>query len=167
MVKRWFLRLVLVAVLAAGAYWAWRFLFPNQEQLIRNELDSLAKAASITPGESPLARLAKAQGLTTYFTTNAQVVVDIPGRIERTLNGREELLEAAGGARASLHSLNVKLLDVQVLLGPDKQSADASMTLEATVPGESVPEVQQVKASLTKVGGEWLIQHAETVRVLR
>jgi hypothetical protein len=166
-VKRWLIRFLVLCLLAGVAIWGWHFLFPSQEELIRKQLTRLAQAACIRANESQLARMAHAQSLTTFFTPDAHITVDLPGRLERTFDGRDELLEAAGGAQASMSSLKVEFLDVTVQVGADGKSATAAWTIEANLPGENVPEVQQVKAELKKTEGDWLIERAETVKTLR
>lgn len=165
--KRWFWRLFLLAVLVAAGIWVWRTFFPGQEQLILRQLTKLAQTACISPGESNFARIANAQKLTTFFTTNAEVIVNIPGRLDRTFTGQEELLEAAGGARAYLHSLKVEFIDPTITLDPDKTTAEVTATVRITMSGEGGPEVQEVKAELVRNSREWLIRRAETVKVLK
>ena len=164
MVTRWLVRLFLVGVLVGLGLWGWHRFFPGPDQQIRKRIAEFERYAGIGPTESNLARLANAQRLTTFFTTNAQVTIDLPGRFQGTFSGREQLLEAAGGARANLHSLIVEFLDVVVQVNPDKQTAIVTLTAKATMPGENVPEVQPLKAELQKVEGEWLINRAETVK---
>jgi hypothetical protein len=166
-VKRWLFRVVLLAALVVGAFWAWHLLFPGPEQVIREQLTQLARVASVPANESQLGRMAGAQKLTTFFTTDAELVVDVPGRLQHTFSGRDELLEAAAGARGTLHSLTVEFFDLVITVAPDKQSAVVQLTAKATLPGENVPEVQRVKAEFKNNGGEWLIRRAETVKALR
>ena len=154
MVKQWLFRIVLVVALAVLAFWAWHLLFPGPEQLIRKQLMQLS-------------RMASAQKLTTFFTPDTELVVDVPGRLERTFTGREEVLEAAAGVRTMLHSLMVEFFDLVITVAPDKQTAVVQLTAKATMPGESVPEVQRVKAEFKHSNGEWLISRAETVKALR
>lgn len=165
--KRWLWRLSLLALVAAVGIWIWRTYFPGQEELIRKQLVNLAQTACISPNESNLARIAKAQKLTTFFTTNAEVIVSLPGRLESTFSGRDQLLEAAASARAALSSLKVEFLDPSITLDPDQKSAVVTVTIRATLPGEGVPEVEEVKAELVRNSREWLIRRAETVKVLK
>src|SRR5512135_3538535 len=108
----WVFRLFLAASIVVAGFWAWRWLFPGPEQVIRKELAQLAAAASISPNEAPLTKLAKAQQLSNFFANDAQVRVDIPGRQNQAFNGKEEIQQAAIGARALLNSLKVHLLDI-------------------------------------------------------
>jgi hypothetical protein len=51
-------------------------------------------------------------------------------------------------------------------VGPDKQSAVADLTVEAKVSGERDPIVWEMKFTLRKTDGQWLITRVETVRTL-
>jgi len=165
--RAWGLRLFLAAAIAAAGFWAWTLLFPGPEQVIRKELTQLAATASITPNEAPLAKLAKAQRLASFFSEDAEVRVDIPNRPYQDFNGREEIQQAALGARALLNVLKVQFLDMEVRLAPDKQSAVVRLTATADLPGEKVPEVQELEFRLKKVDRDWFIRRVETVKTLR
>ena len=148
-------------------FWAWHLFFPGPEQIIRKQLEQLARVASIGPNESQLGRAANAQKLTTFFTTDAELVVDVPGRLQHAFGGRDEIRDAALGAGATLRSLLVEFFDMVITLSPDKQTAVVQLTAKATMPGENIPEVQRIKAEFKIVNGEWLINRAETVKALR
>ena len=161
------MRLVFLGTLGAGLFWSWHWMFPGPEQMIRKRLSELAKAASITPNEAPLVKLAKAQRLSTLFSSDTQVVVDVPGRSVQTFSGRDEVQQAAIGARAMLNNLTVGFVDVSVALGPDKHTASAHLTATANIPGEKVPEVQELEIGFTNVDRDWLIKRVDTVKTLR
>jgi hypothetical protein len=165
--RRWGFRLFLAAAIAVGGFWGWRLLFPGPEQVIRKELEQVALAASIAPNESPLTKLAKAQRLASFFANDAEVAIDIPNRSYQGFNGREEIQQAALGARALLNSLHVHFVDITVNLGPDKQSATVRLTATADLPGDKVPEVQELELRFRNLDRDWLISRVETVKTLR
>jgi hypothetical protein len=165
-VKRWLFRLLLLSALAALGCWGWRALFPDPEQVVRKRLAELAQAASIAPNESPLARLANSQKLIGFFTRDVEVAVDVPGQSLQTFSGRDALSEAVTGARSCLQSLKIQFLDVHVALGEDRQTAIVNLTAIARMPGEKDPVPQEMKLSLKKIDGDWLVQKVETVKTL-
>jgi hypothetical protein len=165
--KLWAFRLFLAVALAAAGFWAWKLLFPGPEHVIRQELAHLAAAASIAPNEAPLTKLAKAQKLASFFSIDAEVAIDMPNRSYQTFNGREEIQQAAIGARALLNSLKVHLLDADVKVAPDKQSALVRLTATADLPGEKVPEVQELELRFKKIERDWLVSRVDTVKTLR
>jgi hypothetical protein len=92
--------------------------------------------------------------------------VDVPGEQRQKFSGQDNLLKAAVGLRTFLSSLKVELVDVNIIFAPGKTSAVANMTLKARVNGERDFIPQELKFTLKKVKGEWLIREAETVKTL-
>ncbi len=164
--KPWPARLLLLAALLAIGLWVWHTFFPNPEKLIRKRLAELAQAASFSSNESPLARLANAQKLTTFFTADVEATLDIPGRSHETFSGRDELLQRALGARSAVNGLSVELPDIQVIIAPDRHSAIVNLTAKARVPGEKDFYVQELRLNFRKIDREWLIRRLETVKSL-
>jgi hypothetical protein len=160
-----FSRFILIAAAAAAiGIWFWTILFPNPEKVIRKELSELARDASFTGNQSSLAGIAGAQKVANFFSTNAEVNLNAPGRTQ-TLAGRDEIMQAVAAARAALDGLKVEFPDVSVTVAPDKQSADADLTVKAQIAGN--PEfIAQMKFTFQKTGRKWLITRVETVRTL-
>jgi len=159
-------RLVLFVALLALGVWLWFVLFPSPEKIIRQRLTKLAHTASFSSGESDLARLAAAQSLAGYFATNVEINLDVPGRLQHRLLGRDEIQQAALGARESLASLKITFPDLNVTVAPDKQSAVVDVTVVANAAGQSDSFVQQMKFTFQKTEDGWLISRVETVRTL-
>ncbi len=160
---KWAVRVGLLVALCALAIWLWRVLVPTQEQIIRKRLIHIAQLASFSTGQSPLVKLANAQELSNLCAPDAEIAVDIPGHSHR-FSGRDEIREAALGARSAASTFHVEFLDISVTLGPDKQSAEAHLTAKGQMQGEQV--VQELKFTFKKIEGKWLIQHVETVKTL-
>jgi hypothetical protein len=159
-------RIVLIAALAALGIWLWTVLFPSPEKVIRKRLTELARTASSSPGESDLARLAAARSLAGFFSTNVELQVELPELSQRDSIDREEITQAAFVARSRAGGLKVKFPDINVTVAPDKQSAVADLTVQANISGERDPIVQEMKFTLRKTDGQWLITRVETVRTL-
>jgi len=149
-----------------GGFCAWRVLFPPPEKVIRKQLTELARVVSIAPNEAPLARAVNAQKLSTFFTREVAVQVDVPGHGQVRLTGNDELLQAAMTARSSMSGLQVEFLDISVALGPDKESAVANLTGKARIPGERELLVEEFKFGFRKAGRNWLIDQVQTVKTL-
>jgi hypothetical protein len=154
-----------VALIALGI-WLWFVLFPSPEKIIRNQLAKLANTISFSANEGSLAKLAGAQGLAGFFSTNVQVNIDVPGHERQTYAGRDEITQVAIAVRSAVSSLAVKFPDVNVTIAPDKQSAVADLTVDATISGERDAIVQEMKFTFEKSEGKWLIIKIETVRTL-
>ena len=161
------LRFLLLAVVVALGVWAWMALHPDPERVIRRRLEGLARAASFEPNQGSLAKLVGAERVANFCSTNVDVNIDVPGHQEHRLAGREEIQQAALALRASARGLTVTFPDVTIQVSADKQSAVADLTLQAQVAGERDMIVQEVKVTLQKIDGQWLLVKLETVRTLR
>ncbi|MGA2179582.1 MAG: hypothetical protein ABSH15_08380 [Verrucomicrobiota bacterium] len=159
-------RIVLVAALAALGVWLWFILFPSPEKVIRQRLVELARTASSTSGESDLARLAAARSVAGFFSTNVELAMELPKLGRRNSLDREEITQAALMARSQADGVQVKFPDITIAVAPDQQAAVADLTVQANVSGERDPFVQQMKFTLKKIDGQWLITRVETVRTL-
>ena len=160
------LRLVLLAALVALGVWLWFVLFPGPEKVIHQRLIKLARTASFAPGEGNLSKLAAVESVASYFATNVEVDINVPGRVQHTLLGRAEIRQAALGARERLRGLQVTFPDVTVTVAPDKQSAVADVTIEVHIAGDSDTVVQEMKFTFQKTEDGWLIRRVETVQTL-
>ncbi len=157
---------LLLVALAGLVLWGWRILHPSPEHIIQKALAALARSACVPPNEAQLSKLANAQKVAAFFAPDAEINIDIPGRISQTINGRGEIQEKALGARAVLSGFTVEFVDVGVTVAPDGQSAIARLTAKANFPGDNVPQVEELKIDFKKIEGDWLIQHAENVKTL-
>jgi hypothetical protein len=165
--KTWLVRGVVLAVLVVAGVWGWRILFPSPEQAIRKRLIEIARVASFSGNEGALTKLSKVQKLSTFCTSDVQITVEVPGRSAQSLNGREEVLQAAAGVRSVMGSLKVEFLDTTVTVQPGQPIAFAHLTLKCNVSGEPDFLVQELKLTFKKTNGDWLISRAETVKTLR
>ena len=159
------IRIVLLVALAVLGIWLWTVLFPSPEKVIRRRLTELARTVSSSANESDLARLAAARSAAGFFAADVELNVDLPELGQRTMD-REEITQLAlmGSSRAG--GLQVKFPDINITVAPDKQSAVADLTVEANVSGEHDSIVREMKFTLRKTDGQWLITRIETVRTL-
>lgn len=164
--RRWTGRIVLLAALVGLGIWGWRFFFPSPEQAIRKRLGELARMASFSTSESGPAKMLNSEILSSFCTADVEMNIDIPGRARQTFSGRQEVLKAAMWARSLPGSLQIEFLDVNVAVNPDKVSAVVNLTGRGKIPGEKDFLVQELKFTLKKVEGDWLINRIETVKTL-
>ncbi|MGD0813746.1 MAG: nuclear transport factor 2 family protein [Verrucomicrobiota bacterium] len=158
-------RLILALSVSALAVWLWLVLFPSPEKIIIGQFEKLARAASVQPGEGSLARLAGAEKVGRFFSTNVQIDIDLPNRQQHAAMSREEIVQAVLAAH-SAGGLKVKFPDINVTVASDQATAQADVTVEAKVPGEQDVLVQAMKFTLQKTDGRWLITRVQTVRTL-
>lgn len=160
-------RLLVFAIFAAVIVWLWTVLFPSPDRVIRKRLAETAAAASFVPGQSQFSRLAGAQRLANFFATNVEISIELPGHQARQFSGREDVLQAALAARATIDTIKVTFPDVALEIEPDKEAATADLTAEARISGNPDLFLQEMKFALRKIGGQWLITRVETVQTLQ
>ena len=158
-------RIVIVAALIALGFWGWRVLFPSPEKVIRSRLAKLADYASFDSKQGTIAQAFSTEAMAEFFTTDVEIQLEARGFPTVSISGREELKQAIMVARSRLGNLKVEFLDVNVKLGPDKQTAVANLTCRATPVGRDFI-VQEANFLLKKVDGKWLIYRIEPVKTL-
>ena len=159
-------RLIVLVVLVAAGVWLWTILFPGPEKIIRKRLAQAASEASFKSGENPIISAARAENLASRFATNVEININVPEYGRQEFVGRAEITQAAAGTRMRLRSLKVEFPDVSVTVAPDKQSAVADVAMKVQAAGEKDFNVQEIKLTFQKIGGDWLITRVETVRAL-
>ncbi|PYK96077.1 MAG: hypothetical protein DME19_20920, partial [Verrucomicrobia bacterium] len=122
--------IAVLGVLALGV-WIFQMLFPGDEKRIRKMLAAVAETAAVKPNENPLFKLAGASKLVGFFSPDAVLKVEVPGVEVRSINGRDDLLQAVTAARASLQEARVQLHEIHVTLEPDRRSAAAQLVASA------------------------------------
>jgi len=156
-------RLVFAAALIALGIWLWTIFFPSPEKAIRKQLSKLAEDVSFLQNQNGLSKIADAESVSSFFTTNVEVIIKVPGYEQHGFSGRAEITQAALASRQAVGALSVKFPDMTVAVAPDKQSATVDVTVEVRVnSGDAM--VQEMKFSFMKSEGKWLIQKAETVQ---
>jgi hypothetical protein len=159
-------RLILFAALAALGVWLWTVLFPGPEKIIRRRLLELARTASCSPNESDLIRLAAARNVAGFFATNVELKVALPELGQRNSIEREEISQLAYAVRTRAGGLQVTFPDINITVAPGKQSAEVNLTVEANASGWRERLLQEMKFTLRRVDGQWLITRIETIQTL-
>ena len=159
-------RLVLLAALIAAGVWLWTILYPSPEKIVRKRLAQAASEASFKSGENPLISAARAETLAGFFSTNVEININVPEIGQHDFAGRDEIMQAAAGARAEFSSLKVEFPDMNITVGLDKLSAVADVAVKVQAAGQKDFNVQELKFTFQKIGGDWLITRVETVRTL-
>lgn len=161
------IRIALIIIACAGGYWLWHVLFPGDEVLIRRQLQGAAQAASFRADEAPIAKLSNAAKLAGYFSTEAEINLDLWDYRPVHLRGRDEIQQAILAARGTLDALEVQLDEIEITLGPESNQASARLTLVARGPRVPDSQPQQFQLGLRKIDGKWLIVHAATFNYLK
>ncbi|HEU6448171.1 MAG TPA: hypothetical protein VFV23_07030 [Verrucomicrobiae bacterium] len=159
-------RLILAGLTIALGIWLWFVVFPSPEKAVRKQLTKLATDVSFSADQNSLIKIANAESVSDFFTTNAEIIVNVPGYEEHRFSGRAEITQAALQSRQVLKSISLKFPDINVRVAPDKQSATADVTAELRIntKREHEPIIQELNISFEKMDGKWLIQKIETVQ---
>ncbi|HTV39342.1 MAG TPA: nuclear transport factor 2 family protein [Candidatus Sulfotelmatobacter sp.] len=157
-------RVIVLAALVALGVWLWTIFFPSPEKIIRKQLTKLAQDVSFSQNENDLVKVAGAQNVADFFTENVEVNITVQGRGQETLTGRDQIRTVALESRQEATSLDVKFPDVNVTVAPDRNSAVADVTVDATVSGERDAIIQELDITFQKIDGHWLISKVETVQ---
>ncbi|HEY1662266.1 MAG TPA: hypothetical protein VGI03_07595 [Verrucomicrobiae bacterium] len=160
------IRLVIVIVMAMAGTWLWSVLFPTPQHVIRARLNEFARDASFTSSQSTLAGYLSAQTVGQFFSTNVEVTLNLPGNPEFIVSGRDQIVQSMIQAHAAVSELEVDFPDLNVTLAPDQNTATADLTIRAQIDGERNSLAEEMKFTLQKIGGQWLITHIESVQVL-
>ena len=159
-------QVILLAIVAALAFWLWTVLYPSPEKVIRSRLTNLAQTLTLKSGEGNFKKVYTMEKLPDFFTPDVVVNVEIRGYSPASVEGRAELVQAIMGARGSFEWLKVQLVDINVTLDADKQTAVANLTAKATASGQPDLFVQEFNFMFRKVDGKWLIFRVDTVKTL-
>ena len=162
-----FRRILAVVAVAGLGLWVWFRFFPGDDTVIRRNLEMVAKLASFNPNEAPLTRLGNARALADFFTLDVRIDINIQGFREERIEGREQLFETGMAARSTGPGAKVELLDPVIDFPGSREAAVVSLTLKAQISGQSDLVVQELRLTMKKLSGDWLIQRVETVKTLR
>jgi SnoaL-like domain len=126
----------------------------------------LAQAASVRPTDSNFARLAYAERLAGFFTTNAVLHLEGLGRDFPVIASKSDLREAAMAARAQLRQAEFKVTDVNVTFPGEKGTARAYVVITGRINAETNDFGQAFRMTVRKTHGQWLISEVNTVQRL-
>jgi hypothetical protein len=154
-------KVVALALFAAVAVAAARYVFWNPRRDVARRLAAIGVAASVDSGAAPLDRASKAAQLGGFVTDDVMIRTDPSSFV----GGRPAVVRLAMDAAESHKDLRLTVDDLQVeLIDPD--TATAFFTLTVTDGEHSEPSARQVHATFVKPHGEWLLARGEVLRTL-
>jgi hypothetical protein len=161
-------RLVGAVLVVGAAAWGSGLLFPSPEAEIRRQLDALAEAASVAPGQTNLERMARAARLGRFVTED--VVIDLGGRL-RAARGREAVVGVAARAPVGADGVAFQFLDERIVLAGDAVSATVAVTVRGTgvslATGDEWVDAIELDMRWREVADEWLIASVTAVEAIR
>ena len=144
-----------------------RGIFAGPEGRIRQQLEALEELVSFEAGESDLSALTKAKRLGSLFSEEVEISIQVAGFGRRSLTGREQIQGAAIAARRQTSNLQASLIDIEIEVSDDKQSALVEATGRAKVSGEQNSAMEDFVFHFVSTEDGWLIHKVETIQALR
>ena len=157
-------RLVLLVALVTAGVWLWTVLFPGPEKIVRKRLVQVAAEASFNSGENPLVIAARRKISPAASAPTSRSTSTRRGSSGRKSAGALKSHKPPPARACDLSSLKVEFPDVSMTFAPDKLSAVADVAVKVQAAGEKDFNVQEMKFTFQKIGGDWLITRVETVR---
>jgi hypothetical protein len=151
--------MVLLAGLAV--WWIWP---EDDARAIRRQLNTLAQLWTYGPDESPIAKQRAIGRSKALLSQDVVLEINLQRHPTVRVNGRHALMEGVQQIRFGVRQLEVRLLDIQVELLPDRRHANASMTLSARIGTELEQEYQELKAALERNDDGWVVTRVQTVK---
>jgi len=126
-------------------------------------MTGLVQSASVQPKDSGFARLAYADRLGRYFTTNAVLHLEPIAAEFPVINGKTELVQAAMAARTQLRQAQFQLADLDVTFPADHHTANAYVVVTGQINFQTNAFGQAFRMVLRKSNGGWLISEVNAV----
>jgi hypothetical protein len=144
----------ILALLAAGAA-AWWWMRPERQ--IDTILHDVASAFTHERPDSGIETLAAVAAIEKHLAAD----VSIQARDSR-IDGRAEVITAAARVRTARPAMRVQFYDRRIAFASDTE-ASVTVTAEVTTgtaSGEDVVDVHQVRATVRKIDGRWVVSTA-------
>jgi hypothetical protein len=156
--------ILLAACVLLIGFGLWQLFFPPPEKLIRKRLEALAGSISARP-EGNIAKVSNANRIGSFFHPDVSISLEGFGREVSSLQGRGELEQMAFAARQNQVAINVQFYNIHVQVEPDKSGASAVFTAIVKINDRSDPAIQDIRATLEKLEGKWLIRSVTPTKV--
>jgi len=158
--------IILAGVLTLG-FWFFRMLFPNDADVVRKRLATMAAEASFDTNEGAFTKISKAGKLAACFTVDAEINVKPWGRHEVVVNGRTEIRQAAVGARSAVEALKITVEGTEVTIADDRETARVFLSLIARSSFQEEPWTGGMEVQMRRVEGDWLISRVANRQFIR
>jgi hypothetical protein len=158
-------RLVLLSIAIGLCVWLWIYLHPTPQEAIKRRLADLAKVASLEKREGNIAAGLRADEFSGFFGREVALNIEPRGWSPDSIE-RGELARMMLHLRTTYRSVDVKILDPIITVGPDNKTAIVEVTINVAAEGDKHLLVQEMKFTMQEFEGDWLIIRVETVRTL-
>ena len=155
--------LALVLAVLAGVL-VIRF-WPSDERAIRKQLTLIEETGSKAAAEQPLESLLRAKQLAGLFHDPCELIVEtVKYQGEYS---RKEIMDRINLVRNTYRTVRVALHDVVIEIGKEGTAVvRCTIRLSGEGKGQPVADVQELRAELRKIEGDWLFTSLTLVEVL-
>ena len=155
----------MLALIAIGAWYGWRWLVPDDEAEIRAVLERIADAVTATPG-GDTGRLVRAASLSREF--DPEVAIDAGPPFQR-LRGRDAVIGTAARLNAAVRDLQITFRDVTIHVDPARQEATANLVAQAQFDdgGGAGFDARELDVTFRRLGDAWVVSAVTLVPPLR
>jgi hypothetical protein len=158
---------VLVAVVAAAAWYGWRWAFPDDEAAIRAVLSRIEEGVSAGEGagNGNMDRLARAASLRHELAPD--ITVDAGPPFQR-LAGRDAIIGAAASVSGSRRDLQVRFEDVDITVEPSGERAEVTLsaTARSSDAADAGLDTRELEVIFRRLEGRWVVANVKLIRAL-
>lgn len=158
-------RLGVAVVIAAAAFGAYRW-WNGPERQITVTLEAIAARLSHDGPVNGLAAAAAAASIQEYLSPDVAIAL---GRPFAPLTGRDIVVAMAARVLAATPVLRVELVDVEIAMSDDRETANVTCGVTATFTdraGQQTVDARELKVTLRARQGRWVVERAESVNVM-
>lgn len=157
---------VLLAVISIGAWYGWRWFFPNDKARILAVFTRIADGCAGDSSEGDMRRLSRVASLRSELDPN----VTVDAAPITTVRGPDAIVRTLANLTRTFPNLDVRVRDVNIHVDPGGQTATATLTAEARFDereGGRTYDAREFDVSLTRIDGAWVVSTVTLVRTLR
>lgn len=162
-------RTALIVLGLVVAFFAHRYLFPDDEALITNMIYEVIELSQIKGEEHPFEGLGRAKSIGQYFSKEISFELKTTDYHIKRIRTREALVQRIVAGRRTIKELNIEIKNLDISVKGDAAVAKFEAEARFIDPHtqERVLDGALVEASLFKEDGDWLINKLEGFALYR
>ena len=165
LIKKLFIALAALLVL----YLANNYVFVSEKDRVVQKLEEVCELASFSEKFHPFVKLERAKKLAKLFTPKVTVILKSPEGRKEKIYGQDNLVKHATISNGYFSLLDFDFKDQNVVVNGNSSTVNATTVIKFKKSDSSESEryAQEVNIKLKKVNGQWLINSAENVELLK
>lgn len=151
-------------ILALLCWLGYAWFFPPDAVLIERRIHRLVALFPVEKQESIFVQALRADRIAEYFSYDVSLDLGDISRSSQEIHSRLELRQTVAAARNRFSGLRLEIPSLQVKVNEDAQNADVRMGVLIWQGEDLTPLAEEVRLTLRKEHGTWLIALVEGVR---